>query len=215
MVIWTTTQITRVTKESVGETTGARNGFPLPFIRGEGQGEGMHKNTPTGSSFPLTPALFPSAGERENRTSATVSSRPSRRLRTRERAALTTELVVAIAVLATATLPLSVSFLHEMKLIRNCYYRAVAMEIIDSEMEILAAGEWRAFPEGAENYLVRAEAAKNLPPGYFRLNKKGKTLRLEWVPQFRAKGIHVSREWENQAAEPLKAIERGPSPPPK
>ena len=135
--------------------------------------------------------------------------------RIKERAALTTELVVAIAVLATATLPLSVSFLHEMKLIRNCYFRAVAMEIIDSEMEILAAGEWRAFPEGAENYLVRAEAAKNLPPGHFRLNKKSKTLLLEWVPQLRAKGIHVSREWEIQEAGPSKAIDRGPILPPK
>ena len=123
--------------------------------------------------------------------------------------------VVTTLLLATATLPLSVSFLHEMKLIRNCYYRAVAMEIIDSEMEILAAGEWRTFPEWAENYPVRAEAAKNLPPGHFLLSKKGKTLRLEWVPQLRAKGIHVSREWEIREAGPPKAIERGLNPPPK
>ena len=139
----------------------------------------------------------------------------SRITRIKERAALTTELVVAIAVLATATLPLSVSFLHEMKLVRNCYYRAVAIEIVDSEMEILAAGEWRAYPQGAENYLVRAEAAKNLPPGQFRLSHKGKTLRLEWVPELRAKGIHVSREWEIQEATSSKAIDRGPIPPPK
>ena len=51
-----------VTKETVGWTTDARNGFPLPFGRGEGQGEGTNENTPTGSTFPLTPALSPSAG---------------------------------------------------------------------------------------------------------------------------------------------------------
>ena len=139
----------------------------------------------------------------------------TRTSRISERAALMTELVIAIAVLATATLPLSVSFLHEQKLVRNCYYRAVAMEIIDSEMEILAAGEWRAFPEGAENYLVRAEAAKNLPPGKFRLSKKARTLRLEWMPQLRAKGIQVFREWAIQETTSSNALHHGLNPPPK
>ena len=47
------------TKETVGWTTDARNGFPLPFGRGEGQGEGIHEKMPTGRSFPLTPAPLP------------------------------------------------------------------------------------------------------------------------------------------------------------
>ena len=64
----------------MGWTTDARIGFPLPFGRGEGQGEGIDENTPTGCSFPLTPALSPSAGERENRTTASVFCSPSHRL---------------------------------------------------------------------------------------------------------------------------------------
>ena len=45
----------------------ARSGFPLPFGRGEGQGEGLRENTLTGKAFPLTPTLSPTAGEREVR----------------------------------------------------------------------------------------------------------------------------------------------------
>ena len=74
-----------VTKETVGWTTDARNGFPLPFGRGEGQGEGTNENTPTGSTFPLSPALSPSAGERENRATSTVFCRPSSRFLSNER----------------------------------------------------------------------------------------------------------------------------------
>ena len=66
-------------KETEGGTTDERNAFPLPFGRGEGQGEGANENTPPGSTFPLTPALSPSAGERENRTTSTEFCSPSRR----------------------------------------------------------------------------------------------------------------------------------------
>ena len=55
----------------MGWATDERIGFPLPFGRGEGQGEGIHENEKTGRSFPLTPALSPSTGERVNRTTIT------------------------------------------------------------------------------------------------------------------------------------------------
>jgi hypothetical protein len=114
----------------------------------------------------------------------------------RQRAALTTDLIVAMAILALTTLPLSFAFVREMKLCRNYYYLAVAMEIVDGEMEILAGGEWRASPNGAAPYPVRADAATNLPPGQFRLTRTDRTLRLEWLPEKRSKGIKVAREWQ-------------------
>ena len=66
-------------QEAVEWATDVRNVFPLPFGRGEGQGEGIRENTPTGRSFLLTPALSPSAGERENHATATVFCRSSQR----------------------------------------------------------------------------------------------------------------------------------------
>lgn len=90
------------------------------------------------------------------------------------------DLVVAVSILALALMPLAYSFTHEVKLLRAEYQRAAAMEIVDGEMEILAAGGWKQFPDGAESYPVHLKAAANLPPGKFTLTKTGNHLRLEW-----------------------------------
>ena len=55
------------TEETVRCATDARNGFPLPFRRGERQGEGTHKHLPTGGSFPLTPLLDPLPSSNDGR----------------------------------------------------------------------------------------------------------------------------------------------------
>ncbi len=91
------------------------------------------------------------------------------------------ELVVVIAILAIALLPLGYAAGSTARRFRAEYQRAVAMEIVDGEMEILAAGEWRAFPEGPQPYPVDAKAAANLPPGKFELTRAGNHLRLQWA----------------------------------
>ncbi|MGD0813593.1 MAG: prepilin-type N-terminal cleavage/methylation domain-containing protein [Verrucomicrobiota bacterium] len=90
------------------------------------------------------------------------------------------EMVMAMAILVIAMLPLSFSVNADARLFRGTYQRAVAMEIVDGEIEVLAAGEWRDFPEGAHSYVVHANAAANLPPGQFLLTRNGPHLRLEW-----------------------------------
>lgn len=112
----------------------------------------------------------------------------------RRRGALITELLVALAIAAIALVPLAFSFEREHRALLNYYHRAVAMEIIDGEMEILAAGEWKSFPPGAQPYPVRAAAAKNLPKGSFTLTLKERMLRLEWKPEKRGQGGQVARE---------------------
>ena len=132
-----------------------------------------------------------------NRPAATFSPRCAKgegQFRIRERGALQADLLVAMAILAVAMLPLSAGFFAEQKVLRSHYWRAVAMEIVDGEMEILVAGEWRARPEGTQPYLVKADAAKNLPPGKFTLTRTGKTLRLEWAPEKGGSGGAVVRE---------------------
>ncbi len=79
-----------------------------------------------------------------------------------------------------AIMPLAFSFVREQQLLRAEYSRAVAVEIVDGEMEILAAGGWRDFPDGSQVYTVHARAAAGLPPGRFQLTRTGKHLRLEW-----------------------------------
>jgi len=107
---------------------------------------------------------------------------------------LTTELVVAMSILLLTMIPMAYSYIREQQLCRALYYRAVAMEIVDGEMESLVAGEWRAFKEGSQPYTVRAEAAKNLPPGSFLLTLAEKRLRLEWLPKKSRSGGKIVRE---------------------
>ena len=92
------------------------------------------------------------------------------------------DLAVALGILALAMIPLAVSFAHEAKLLHAEYDRAAAIEIVDGETEILAAGDWKNFPDGAQNYSVHVQAATNLPAGNFKLTKTGNHLRLEWKP---------------------------------
>ena len=119
-----------------------------------------------------------------------VMKRDSRR----ERGSLMADLVVAMGLLAVGCLPLAFAFEQEIRACRSHYQNAVAMEIIDGEMEILAAGEWRAFQPGEQTYSVRAAAAKNLPPGRFTLTVREQKLRLEWKPEKIRKGRPVVRE---------------------
>lgn len=98
------------------------------------------------------------------------------------------DLIVGMAILSLAILPLGFSFVRERQLLRAAYCRAVAVEIVDGEMEILAAGAAKDFSDGAQTYTVRAGSATNLPPGHFQLTKTGNHLRLEWTPEKR-KGI--------------------------
>jgi hypothetical protein len=112
----------------------------------------------------------------------------------REAGSLVTEAIVAIAILLLAMFPLGYAFTQEYQLAHSSYRRAVAMEIVDGEMEILLAGEWRALPQGAQAYSFHAASAKNLPPGSATLTITGKHLRLAWTPETKASGGAELRE---------------------
>jgi hypothetical protein len=104
------------------------------------------------------------------------------------------ECVVALGILLSVMIPISFSFVSEHRACRASYYHAVAMELVDGEMEILRAGEWRQFPRGAQPYSIRGAAAKNLPPGRFMLTVEEHLVRLEWQPANKDQGGKVSRE---------------------
>ena len=91
-----------------------------------------------------------------------------------------TEMMAAIAILTIAILPLGYALNSNSKQIRASYQRAVAIEIVDGEMEILAAGGWHDIPEGTRPYSVHLNAAANLPAGGFVVSRDGNKLRLEW-----------------------------------
>jgi hypothetical protein len=96
--------------------------------------------------------------------------------------AILAELTMAIAVLVIAMLPLAFAATSDARQLRTTYQKAIAREIVDGEIEALAAGEWKQVPDGTHDYVVRANAATNLPKGNFRVIRNQNVLRLEWRP---------------------------------
>lgn len=119
---------------------------------------------------------------------------PSDRKTVSRRGFLQIDLAMALVIFSLAVMPLGYSFAHERKVLKIEYLRSVADEIVDGEMEILAAGAGRDFPDGSQIYPVRSQAAAALPPGHFQLTKTGKHLRLEWMPDARRGVSAVVRE---------------------
>ena len=107
---------------------------------------------------------------------------------------LEVDLVVGLAILTLAVVPLGFSFARERQVLKIEYCRSVANEIVDGEMEILVAGDGKNFPDGSQNYSVHANAAAKLPPGHFQLTKTGNHLRLEWNPDEKHGVGTVARE---------------------
>lgn len=111
-----------------------------------------------------------------------------------QRGALIAELIVAMAMLVIAMLPLAYAATSDAHQLRTTYQKAIAREILDGEMEMLAAGAWQNIPEGVHDYSVTANAKTNLPPGNFRVSRKASVLRLEWIPTQKTGIGTLSRE---------------------
>ena len=107
---------------------------------------------------------------------------------------LQVDMMVGLAILTIAVLPLGYTFVRERQVLRIEYCRSVADEIVDGEMEILVAGAAKNFPDGPQVYSVNARAASQLPRGHFQLTKTGNHLRLQWTPEGRRGFEAVVRE---------------------
>lgn len=114
--------------------------------------------------------------------------------RRRQSGLLMADLVVGIALLCLAVIPIAVGLTQERRALRASYQHAIAMEIVDGEMELLVAGEWRSYSNGVHQLAPLANALTNLPPGRFQLTVASKHLLLEWLPDGTGQGGSVRRE---------------------
>lgn len=114
--------------------------------------------------------------------------------RRRKSGLLMADFLVGLAFLCIAIVPIVMSLASERHFLRINYQHAIAMEIVDGEMELLVAGEWRHYTNGVHQLTPRANAATNLPPGTFQLTVAQKHLRLEWLPNETGQGGSVKRE---------------------
>jgi len=109
------------------------------------------------------------------------------------RAFLQLDVAVAITVLALVFIPLSISSSGDLDLARRHYFEAVALQLIDGEMDVLLAGEHRKYTPGEYGITPVGEAVQNLPEGKFVLTVQEQKLTLAWVPTKRAKWGRVER----------------------
>ena len=109
------------------------------------------------------------------------------------RAFLQLDVAVAITVLALVFIPLSISSSGDLDLARRHYFEAVALQLIDCEMDVLLAGERRKYTTGEHRITPVGEAVQNLPEGEFVLTVHDQKLTLAWVPTKRAKWGRVER----------------------
>jgi hypothetical protein len=84
---------------------------------------------------------------------------------------------------------------REMRLARAYYYDAIAMSLVDGELEVLAAGEWRSLPLGASEFRSKAPTFESLPAGQFRATRTTEFVRLEWIPARKGDGRDIVREF--------------------
>ena len=104
------------------------------------------------------------------------------------------ELIVSISILTMVLSGFAALGMNGVRLFRQYYCRAAAMQIVDGEMEVLAAGEWRAYGPGVHEFHPPAQSAANLPPGRFVLTIGDGRCRLEWRPDSTNAGGPVTRE---------------------
>ena len=116
--------------------------------------------------------------------------------RKRERGSvLLSELIGAMLILTLAMMPIILMLAKDQQACREYYFKAVAMEIVDGEMEVLRAGYWKEFEQGIQNYPTTANSATNLPVGELLLTLEAKKMRLEWKPkEERYQSVHIVRE---------------------
>jgi hypothetical protein len=107
---------------------------------------------------------------------------------------LEVDLLVGMAILTIAIVPLGYAFSRERLALRNEYCRSVINEIVDGEMEILAAGAARNLPDGPQLLAISSRATEKLPAGHFQLTKTGAHLRVEWLPDAKCGVSAVARE---------------------
>ena len=109
------------------------------------------------------------------------------------RAILQMDVAIALSLLALVFIPLSVSSSGDLDLARRHYFEAVALQLIDGEMDVLLAGERRKYTTGEHRIKPVGEAVQNLPEGEFVLTVHDQKLTLAWVPTKRAKWGRVER----------------------
>ena len=122
-----------------------------------------------------------------------MTLRPTSRL-AKHLAFIQLDLMLAVSILMLLFIPFGVTSSGKLDLARRQHFEAVALQMIDGELDVLLAGERQKYLLGEHKITPPGEAVKTLPVGEFILIVKEKQLYLAWVPEKEAKWGRVERE---------------------
>ena len=108
--------------------------------------------------------------------------------------ALTIELVVAAAMLLTVFLPLGLGLVTQHRQARDLHLRAVIMQHLDGELEVLSAGGWRQLPAEGRRWELAPQPGALVPRGHFEAVAADGWLRVSWQPAPGQRGRTLQRE---------------------
>lgn len=120
---------------------------------------------------------------------------PRYRPHSHERGLASIDLFLAMAIFLVGFFSVAYVSKREQRLARAYYFDAVAMALVDGELEVLAAGAWRTLPEGESKFATTAKSFTNLPAGEFRASRTAQVIRLEWLPTGKGNGRRIVREF--------------------
>lgn len=109
------------------------------------------------------------------------------------RGVLEVDMLIAMALLLGAAIPLMCTFASDARALRQGYNRAVAMECVDGELEVLAAGAWRQQPLGTNEITLSGTAVHNLRPPTATVIRRPDSIRVEWRPASN-RSVCIARE---------------------
>lgn len=113
----------------------------------------------------------------------------------RRRGGILMELLVALALLALVLLPLAGGFAGQRRMAKQLSQRLVLTELIDGEMEFIAAGRWRRFTEGTNTLEIEMPPGFLPPPGRTFVIRNVNHFKVVWEPETRLAIGRIERHW--------------------
>ena len=104
------------------------------------------------------------------------------------------DVALAVSILLLVFIPFSVTSSSKLDLARRQHFKAVALQMIDGELDVLMAGERQKYIPGEHKITPPGEAVKTQPVGEFILTVQENPRTIAWVPEKEAKWGRVERE---------------------
>ena len=112
------------------------------------------------------------------------------------------EAILALALTAAVLLPISGIVVSQRRIASDLTRHLTMIELVDGEMELIAAGDWVRYPEGTHSVPLPSPEGFVPPVGELTLVRQGREFSLAWRPANRWIGGGIERRWTAPGLKP-------------